>query len=436
MKRIIIAAAAAALFLTGACSKYQTVKGDPMQTKIYTLDNGLKVYMTVNHDEPRIQTYIAVRSGGKNDPADNTGLAHYLEHMMFKGSEAFGTTDYAAEQPMLAAIDSLFEVYRTKTDNDERLAIYHVIDSISFEASRLAIPNEYDKMMSIIGSEGSNAYTSNDVTCYIENIPSNQVDNWARIQADRFINCVFRGFHTELEAVYEEKNMGLVRDSEKAIDALDSMLFARHPYGTQTVIGTQEHLKNPSLKAIRYQKDTYYVPNNTAICLSGDFDPDEMVKTIEKYFGAWQPNPSLPVFTYEEEEPITTQKIKEVVGNDAEFVFVGWRTPGEKDTRSEVGSIATSILYNGMAGLMDINVNNAQKALFAGAFVYDRTDYDILLTQGQAKAGQSLEEVKDLILGEVAKLREGDFDDELVTATINNIKLQEMRSLESNADRA
>ena len=202
MKKSLILAALAAIAVSCG-SKYETVKGDPLQTKIATLPNGLTVYMTVNKDEPRIQTYIAVRAGGKDDPADNTGLAHYLEHMMFKGTEQFGTQDYEAEKPMLSAIDSLFEVYRTLKDPQERLDLYHQIDSISYEASKIAIPNEYDKLMSIIGSEGSNAYTSNDVTCYVEEIPSNQVENWARIQADRFMNCVFRGFPTELEAVYE-----------------------------------------------------------------------------------------------------------------------------------------------------------------------------------------------------------------------------------------
>ena len=267
MKKILLLAALAAIAV-GCGKKYETVKGDPLDAKIYTLKNGLTVYMTVNKDEPRIQTYIAVRAGGKDDPADNTGLAHYLEHMMFKGTEQFGTQDYEAEKPMLATIDSLFEVYRTLTDPEERLAFYHRIDSVSYEASKIAIPNEYDKLMSIIGSEGSNAYTSDDVTCYIEEIPSNQIENWAKIQADRFKNCVFRGFHTELEAVYEEKNMGLTDDTEKAFDAINSLLFPNHPYGTQTVIGTQEHLKNPSLKAIRKQKDTFYVPNNVAVCLS------------------------------------------------------------------------------------------------------------------------------------------------------------------------
>ena len=386
MKRFLIFAAVAVL--AAACgNKYETVKGDALNAKIYTLDNGLKVFMTVNKDEPRIQTYIAVRAGGKDDPADNTGLAHYLEHMMFKGTEQFGTQDYAAEKPMLAAIDSLFEVYRTLTDPQERLDLYHQIDSISFEASKIAIPNEYDKLMSIIGSEGSNAYTSNDVTCYVEEIPSNQIENWARIEADRFKNCVFRGFHTELEAVYEEKNMGLTDDTEKALDAIDSLLFPNHPYGTQTVIGTQDHLKNPSLMAIRKQKDTFYVPNNVAICLSGDFNPDEMVKIIKKYFGDWKPNKNLPTFTVKPEEPITAPKVKEILGNEAEFLLMGWRTPGLSSQESEIADIVASVLYNGQAGLIDLDVMQNQAILAGGAFPYDRADHGLFLLQAMPKEG-------------------------------------------------
>ena len=155
----------------------------------------------------RIQTYIAVRVGSKNDPLETTGLAHYFEHLMFKGTESFGTQDYEAERPMLDEIERLFEVYRTTTDADERRAIYARIDSVSQEASKLAIPNEYDKLMSAIGAAGTNAFTSYDMTVYTEEIPSNQIDNWAKIQSDRFANAVIRGFHTELETVYEEYNM-------------------------------------------------------------------------------------------------------------------------------------------------------------------------------------------------------------------------------------
>ncbi|MBR3936549.1 MAG: insulinase family protein [Bacteroidaceae bacterium] len=419
-----------------SCSKYETVKGDPMKVKIYTLDNGLKVYMSVNKEQPRLQTYIAVRNGGKNDPSDNTGLAHYLEHIMFKGTESFGTSDYAAEKPLLDQIEEQFNVYRTKTDPQERLAIYHIIDSLSYAASEIAIPNEYDKLMSMIGSQGTNAFTSEDLTCYQENIPSNQIDNWARIQADRFRNLVIRGFHTELEAVYEEYNMYLNEDAENAIYAMDSVLYKNHPYGLQQVIGTQDHLKNPSISAIKKQKSTMYVPNNIAICVSGDFDPDEFVAVIEKYFGSWEPNPSIPEFKYEPEEKLTSAVERHVYGNESDFLLFGWRCPGQKDKESEIAGIVGSILTNGKAGLIDLDLNQSQKVLYAGSQIYDRMDYSDFLIQGYPKDGQSMDEVRTLILSEVAKLRAGEFDESLIEAAISNIKLRQMRQLESNSSRA
>ncbi len=441
MKRQLVLAAAAviAMFLTGSCAKYryETVKGDPMNTKIYTLDNGLKIYMTVNKETPRVQTYIAVKVGSKNDPKETTGLAHYLEHLMFKGTESFGTSDYAAEKPMLDSIKALFEVYRTKTDPQERKAIYHRIDSISYEASKIAIPNEYDKLMSIIGAGNTNAFTSNDMTVYQEDIPSNEIDNWAKIEADRFMHPVIRGFHTELEAVYEEKNMSLTQDSEKAMEALDKELFPHHPYGLQTTLGTQEHLKNPSIVNIENYRSNFYVPNNVAICVSGDIDPDAFVATIEKYFGEWKPNPDIKYLEYEPEQAITAPVHKDVYGLDAEFVMMGWRVPGANDIlRSEVGDIVSNILYNGQAGLADLNLIQAQKVNGFYGFNYTRPDYGEFLLVGYPREGQTLDEVRDLMLDQVAKLRGGDFDESLIQSTLNNYKLSNMRQLENNEDRA
>ena len=161
--------------------KYETVPGDKMQTRIYTLDNGLKVYLSVNPEKPRIQTYIAVRTGSKNDPAETTGLAHYLEHLMFKGTTHFGTTNAEAESPLLKDIKDRYERYRLLTDPEQRKQAYHEIDSVSQVAAQYFIPNEYDKLMAAIGAEGTNAFTSNDVTCYTEDIPANEIENWAKI---------------------------------------------------------------------------------------------------------------------------------------------------------------------------------------------------------------------------------------------------------------
>ena len=324
------------MLLIVSCSpyKYETVKGDPLETRIYTLNNGLKVYMSVNEETPRVKANIVVKVGGKNDPSETTGLAHYFEHLMFKGTERFGTSDYAAEKPLLDQIEALFEVYRTTTDEAERAALYHKIDSISYLASDYFIPNEYDKLMSFIGSEATNAFTSTDMTVYVEDIPSNQIENWAKIQADRFSNAVIRGFHTELETVDEEKNMSLTRDFEKALETIDGILFPDHPYGTQTVLGTQEHLKNPSIINIKNYYKKYYVPNNMAICVSGDFDPDEMVAIIEKYFGGMQPNEDLTDLTLKTEFQLEAPVEKNVYGLDAESIMMGWKYPG---ATSEIG---------------------------------------------------------------------------------------------------
>ncbi|MBR2931684.1 MAG: insulinase family protein [Rikenellaceae bacterium] len=439
MKKILtLMTVVAAMLLTACGSKYayESVKGDPTQTRIYTLDNGLKVYMSVSKEEPRIQTYIAVRVGGKNDPSETTGLAHYFEHLMFKGTEQFGTQDYAAEKPMLDEIEQLFEVYRKTEDEAERKAIYKRIDSISYEASKLAIPNEYDKLMATIGAQGTNAYTGYDMTVYVENIPSNQVENWLKIEADRFKNVVIRGFHTELETIYEEKNMSLTQDGRKVYEAMNRALFPNHPYGKQTVLGTQEHLKNPSITNVKNYHDQYYVPNNMAICLSGDFDPEQMISLIDQYFGDMQPNPEIPVLEFEPEQPITEPIVEEVWGLDAANVAIGWRLGGAASEDADLANIVGSILYNGQAGLIDLDINQQQKTLSAYGYPSLSADYGYMQLAGRPKQGQSLEEVRDLLLGEVAKLRAGEFDEALIAAAVNNYKLEAMQYLDSNDGRA
>lgn len=440
MKRsfTMIAVFAAFLCLFNSCAqyKYESVKGDPMKARIYTLDNGLKVYMTVNKESPRIQTYIAVKVGSKCDPAETTGLAHYFEHLMFKGTEQFGTSDYEAEKPLLDQIEQQFEVYRQLQDDSERAAAYHIIDSLSYEASKIAIPNEYDKLMAAIGSRGTNAYTSVDQTVYIEDIPSNQIENWAKIQADRFENNVIRLFHTELETVYEEKNMDLTRDNSKIFDALLSQLYPNHPYGKQTVLGTQEHLKNPSITNIKQYHDKWYVPNNIAICLSGDFDPDMMIRTIDKYFGQWKPNEELKRIEFEPETPIAEPVVMDVYGLESPNIMLGWRLPAAFNEDAAAINMMGDVFYNGNAGMVDLDLNQQQKLLMCAAFVENFEDYSLFIVNAYPKEGQSLDEARDIVIEEIEKLRNGEFDESVLTAIVNNRKLDYMKALENNSRRA
>lgn len=416
--------------------KYRTVPGDLLKTRIYTLDNGLTVYLSVNSEKPRIHTYIAVRTGSKNDPSETTGLAHYLEHLMFKGTKVFGTSNPEAEAPYLDKIESLYEEYRAITDPQMRRSKYHEIDSVSQIAAKYFIPNEYDKLMATIGAQATNAYTSNDVTCYTEDIPSNEVENWAKIQSDRFQNMVIRGFHTELEAVYEEYNIGLAQDTRKMFDALTAKLFPGHPYGTQNTIGTQAHLKNPSITNIKRYFNKWYRPNNVAICMAGDFNPDEVVAIIDKYFGSWKPGDDVrqPVFPQPKEitEPVDTT----VLGKEAAKMWLGWRFGRGASLQADTLGVISNLLSNGTAGLIDLDLNQNMKVLGAWADNEALMDGSAFIMGGSPNEGQSLKEVRELLLGEVEKLKRGEFSDELLQAVKNNMKLQYYTQIENNRKRA
>ena len=415
---------------------YRTVDGDLLKTRIYTLDNGLQIYLSVNKEKPRIHTYIAVRTGSKNDPAETTGLAHYLEHLMFKGTKQYGTSNPEKEAPYLDRIEQLYEEYLNITDPQLRRQKYHEIDSVSQIAAKYFIPNEYDKLMATIGAQATNAYTSLDVTCYTEDIPSNEVENWAKIQSDRFLNMVIRGFHTELEAVYEEYNIGLAQDSRKMFNALSAKLFPGHPYGTQTTIGTQAHLKNPSITNIKRYFDKWYRPNNVAICMAGDFNPDEVVAIIDKYFGKWEPGKDVEQPKFKAMTEFTQPSDTTVLGKEAANVWLGWRFGRGATLQSDTLGVISNLLYNGTAGLIDLNLNQSMKVLGAWAGDESMMDGSAFIMGGTPNEGQKLTEVRDLLLGEVEKLKRGEFSEELLKAVINNMKLGFYTQIESNKNRA
>jgi predicted Zn-dependent peptidase len=414
--------------------KYVTAPNDPLKARIYTLKNGLTVYLSVNKNEPRINTAIATRAGSKSDPADATGLAHYLEHMVFKGTDKFGTIDFAKEGPLVQQIEDLYEVYRKTTDTTERKRLYRQIDSVSGVAAKLAIANEYDKMLGSIGAKGTNAYTWFEQTVYVNDIPANQLEKWLTIEAERFRKPVLRIFHTELEAVYEEKNIGLDNDQRTVFEVLCDALFKNHNYGKQTTIGTIDHLKNPSMKAIREYYDKYYVPNNMAICLAGDFDPEQVIKLIDEKFSAMQPKDVKP-YTFTPEPEPSAPVSRELFGPDAESVTIGFRLPGITSPQEKYIQMMSRLLFNQVAGLIDLNLNQQQKVLNANCFTWDLKDYSIHILSGRPKQGQSLDEVAALLLDQIALIKQGKFDESQMKAVINNMNVELIRTYEQNDGR-
>ena len=410
---------------------YTVVSGDPTKSRWYVLPNGLTVILSVNKDQPRVQTLVATKAGSKNDPSDNTGLAHYLEHMLFKGTDKYGSLDFAKEKIYLDQIDALYELYNKTKDDGKRRQIYRQIDSISGLASKFSIANEFDKMCQGIGAQGTNAFTSVEQTVYVNDIPSNRIHQWLEIESERYRNPILRLFHTELEAVYEEKNISLDNDGEEAFEKLYASIFRSHPYGTQTTIGTVEHLKNPSLLKIRNYFNTYYVPNNMAIIMVGDFNPEDVIEMIDKHFNYMQTK-SVPEFTFKPEYPRGRPDSISVVGPDAANVMMGWRFDGVSTKQALMVRLVDLILSNSKAGLIDLNLVKDQKVLSASSSPDFMKDYSVHIFSGKPKEGQSLEEVRDLLLAQIEKIKKGEFDEELLKGIIANNMVEDINKFDNN----
>ncbi|MDH1883542.1 MULTISPECIES: M16 family metallopeptidase [Empedobacter] len=410
---------------------YEMVENDPSNTRIYTLKNGLKIYLAQLKDEPRIQTHIAVKTGSNNDPEDNTGLAHYLEHMVFKGTSKIGTQNWAVEKPLIKQISDLYEQHKAEKDPAKKVEIYKKIDQVSQEASKYAVANEYDKLISSLGASGTNAHTSLEETIYHNNIPNNELEKWLKVESERFGELTLRLFHTELEAVYEEFNRAQDNDGRLVFYKMMQTLFPKSHYGTQTTIGTSEHLKNPSMVAIHNYFDKYYVASNMAVMLIGDFDFDTAVPMIDKYFGNYATKPA-PQQYVAKEEPIKSIVTSEVFSPSSERVQFAYRFNGANSDDAKYVTLIDYILSNSTAGLIDLNINQQQKALGAGSGASFFRDLGMHSFSGTPKQGQSLEEVRDLILGQIENIKQGKFEDWMIDAVVNDLKKSRLQSWENS----
>ncbi|MBX7258117.1 MAG: insulinase family protein [Candidatus Hydrogenedentes bacterium] len=429
---------AVVLFAASANAGYREIHkpntADPMAVRIFELDNGLRVYLTEDHESPRFYAEIAVRAGSKNDPPETTGLAHYLEHLLFKGTENIGTTDYAAERSHIDRITELYEEHFRESDPEKRKAIYAEINRESQLAAQYAIPNELDKLYKTMGGTGLNAHTSVEETVYKVNLPSNRLEQWAAIESERFSSPVFRLFQPELEIVYEEKNRSMDNKEWGFWEAVASVLYKHHPYGQQTVLGSVEHLKKPSLVNIHNFYNTYYVPNNMAICISGDIDVDATMAIIERYFERWEPK-KLPKAQHWREKPLRGPERLTVKYKGEPYVLLAFRTVAQDSRDADALELFDMVLSNASAGLIDLNLNQQQRVRSAGAYPEIQNDYGAQFLWGIPKDGQSLEDVERLLLEQVELVKQGKIEDWVVPAIILDYKKGLKAGLESDEAR-
>ena len=399
---------------------YKYVTNDPYNGREYTLKNGLKVFLSRIPVQPRISFKLVVRAGQADSPPEATGLAHYLEHMLFKGNDKIGTLDFAREKVLLDRIEKLFEDRRKPSDPKQKEKIYAEIDRLSGQAAKFAAAGEYSQLIASIGGSGLNAFTASDMTVYVVSIPAQELPKLLQLEAERLRNPVMRLFHTELEAVYEEFNRGMDNDGRLMYEAVNARLFAPHPYSWVPFIGKPEHLKNPSITEITAFLKKYYVPSNMAVLLAGDLDYDRTIQLVDRYFSTLPAAPA-PKRQLAKAGPLTADQRVTVSSPKSESIRIGFRIgPGRRNEL--LGTLLADLLSNGSTGLMDSDLVRSQKVLSAGAGLSDLRDYSIFQLSGRPKAGQSLDQLAALLLDELRKVREGQFSEELLKALILNYR--------------
>jgi predicted Zn-dependent peptidase len=405
-----------------------------MAVRIHTLANGLSVYLSENHEEPWVSCRIAVRAGAAHEPDEATGLAHYLEHMLAnKGTRSLGTRDANAEQVHLARLRELYERLR-EIDVEQRPALLAEIDAENQAANRWAIANELKQAYGLLGGEGLNAFTSHDRTVFVVDVPANRLEAWARLEGDRFREPVFRGFPTELETIIEEKNRALDDPGRALAMAGNALVWAGHPYA-RDVLGEVRHLLAPSIAATERFFSSWYVPNNMAVILAGDFDPDRALALIERHFGGLQARP-LPACEFPQPRPIHGERRVEIVHRGDEEVRLIWRTVPRDHPDAEPLMLADMMLDNSSTGLLDTRLEQPQKVRSAGAYPSMRSHGGSETVWGRPRVGQSLEEVEALLHEQIEALRAGEFRQDDLEALIANFEVGELRRLESNGARA
>ena len=416
MKRILVSLIALCLTLVAWAQNDDFVQ--------YQLDNGLTVYLWEDHDQPDVQGWTVTRAGSIDEPADATGLAHYLEHMLFKGTDRIAALDWEKEKPLYEQIIALYDTLAMTSDPEAREAVQLRINEVSLQAAQYAATDEFANLVQGIGGEGLNAYTAYDVTCYMNSFPAYQMERWLTLYADRLTNPVFRSFQAELENVFEEYNMYLDDNSTHVRNFMFGKIYEGHAYA-RDIIGYADHLKNPKLRQLIEYYNTWYVPNNMALILVGDFEIETTKPLIEKTFGQLVARPlpariSYPHTVFAQDERYTAK-----LGYMPElYVAYNGVAVGDKDELTL--DFVTELLSNSMQiGLFDQLVLD-NKLMYAVAMSDARRDQGRIIVaavpymDAQTQTYTSLQETEALVMAEVQKLVDGNIDPELVEMVRQN----------------
>ena len=407
-------------------------KPSPLDVEIYKLDNGLTIMLNEDHNETSVFGAVVVDGGGKRDPSDATGIAHYLEHVLFKGTTKLGTIDYEKEKLYLDSIEVLYDQLVSVENERRRLRIQKKINRISVKAAEYAIPNEFTKLVEGMGGTGLNAGTGSDFIYYFNSFPSTQIEKWVELYSHRFIEPVFRLFQSELETVYEEKNRAMDNPFRVFNETARKHFFKNHPYGQQTILGSAEHLKNPSLSKMMEYYNKYYVANNMYLILAGDFNKNKVKRLIKQKFGRLKRGDNIEPLNISEDD-FQGREVIDLAITPYRLAWMGYRTVQPNHEDAPVLDIISNIFNNSSrTGLLDkLNAENKILGSYASTGL-GGTDHGGFGFRFVPKDdSQTFDDAERLIIKELNKVKSGEFDEEILNSIKLNMNMSHETSMES-----
>lgn len=404
-----------------------------LQVKEMQLSNGMTVWLNEDHSQPKVFGAVVVNAGAKDCP--DTGIAHYFEHILFKGTDEIGTIDYEAERPWLDSIAARYDQLAATTDDAQRQLIQKDINRLSQKAGEYAIPNEFNRLIAQYGGTQLNAGTSWDFTYYHNTFTPQYIEQWCQLNSDRLIHPVYRLFQGELEAVYEEKNMYADDMLSTALDHAMKEMFGQLPYA-YPIIGSTENLKNPRQSAMRAFYDRYYVGCNMGLVLSGDIDSAHILPLLERTFGRIPrgtppPHVKSPLPDITEERTVEVKLPIPVVSIE----LLAFKAPTEFEPDANAMNVAMSLLYNDQAGMLDslCHEGTLMQAMAATQGLNDAGVAFILVVPNLLASANKAEKA---CLAQVQRLCDGDFSEEAFQAQKQEAYREAQRGLETISERA
>jgi predicted Zn-dependent peptidase len=407
---------------------------------VKTLPNGLTVLILRRPEAPVFSFFTLVDAGSAQDPLSQTGLAHMMEHMAFKGTPDIGTTNYAEEKVALAKVEQTYAAYeaervkRVGQDPQKLAQLKKEWQDAMAAADKFVIKNQFGEIVESHGGVGMNAGTSYDDTTYMYSMPSNMIELWAAIESDRFANPVMREFYKERNVVMEERRMRTDSNpTGRLIEQFLGTAFVANPYHRPTV-GYASDLQSFSATDAMDFFHQYYDPSNMTIALVGDLDPDQVMPIVERYFAQLPAKPKPAELTTVEPPQNSVREVK--MRDQAQPIYVeGYHRPSYLDPDDAVYDAITDIMSNGRTSRMFRSLVRDQKiaAAAAGFSGFPGTKYAHLFAfYGVPLPGHTNQEMQKAIQEQIAKLKSQDVTDDELKMFKTRTKADLIRGLASN----